>query len=94
MNPLDDKRQAGLYWTLLWTYFLLSSFNALWSSLSAALVANDWSTLNGQKHFQIICSVLQNWSGVVVGVLLVSLRRMGAGKPPIETGDTQHISKT
>lgn len=93
MNPLDKVHQAKLYWFLLISFFALSSFNALWSSFNAALIANDWSMLSHQKQFQIVCSVLQNWSGVVVGTVLVSLKRMGSGKPPIETGDTDHITK-
>jgi uncharacterized membrane protein len=90
VNILDKQHQAKLYGTLLVLYFILSSFNALWSSLNAALIACDWSSLTGQKKVQIIFSVAQNWSGVVVGTVLVSLKRMGRGQPPIETGDTDH----
>lgn len=93
MNLLTHAHQEKLYWFLLITYFVLSSFNALWSSLNAALIAADWQTLSPQKHTQIVFSVLQNWTGVVVGTVLVALKRMSRGLPPVETGDTDRITK-
>lgn len=93
MNPLDRKHQARLYWASVILYFSLFSFNALATSLMAGLVGVKWENLTHQDKFMIAVAVLANWTGLVLVFIQRSMARLASGKAPIETGDTDHISR-
>ena len=93
MNPLDRHHQARLYWLAIFVYFALFSFNALATTTICALTGADWSLLPTQKKFLIVVAIAANWTGLVLVFVQKSMSRIAQGKPPIETGDTQHLSK-
>lgn len=93
MNLLDKKHQAKLYLASVLTYFALFSFNSLATSLMAALVGVKWELVTPQEKFMIAVAVLANWTGLVLVFVQKGAARLASGKPPIETGDTEHLTK-
>ncbi len=93
MNPLDRKHQTALLWWGIIIYFLLFSFNALATSTMAALIGAKWDQLTSQEHFLIIVAIAANWTGLVLVFVQKGMARIVAGKPPVETGDTDHLSR-
>ena len=93
MTPLDKPHQTRLYWWGIILYFVLFSINALATSTMASLVGTKWNTLDGQQKFMICVAVVANWTGLIVVFIQQIMRRIVSGKPPIETGDTQHLTK-
>lgn len=90
---LDKKHQSKLYWWGLLLHFALFSFNALATSTLAALIGAKWDGMSKQEHFLIVVAILANWTGVIVTFLNQALKRLASGKAPLETGDTQHMSR-
>lgn len=93
MNLLDRKHQAALYWWGMILYFALFSFNALATSTLAALIGAKWELLSHQEKFLILVAIAANWTGLVLVFIQKSVSRLAAGRPPIETGDTDRITK-
>jgi|KBSSwiStaDraftv2_1062776.scaffolds.fasta_scaffold181662_4 hypothetical protein len=95
MKDLLDKQHATrLYWWGIILYFALFSFNALATSTLAAFIGAKWGILTGQEKFMIIVAILANWTGLVLVFVQKGMGRIISGKPPIETGDTQRLSKS
>ena len=94
MIPLDKENQTRLYWWGIILYFALFSFNALATSTLAAFIGAKWSILTGQEKFMILVAILANWTGLVLVFVQRSMGRMASGKPPLETGDTERISRS
>lgn len=92
-TPLEQQDAKRLYWTAIFLYFGLLSFNTLATSIIASLIGTDWSGLNGQQKFLICAAVVANWTGLVLAFVRTSLGRIASGKPPIETGDTQYLTR-
>ena len=94
MNEVLSKTKAErLYWWAIFAYFGLFSFNALATCLIAALVGVKWGTLTGQEKFMIFVAVSANWTGLVLVFIQRSAARIISGKPPIETGETKHLTR-
>jgi uncharacterized membrane protein len=93
MNVLDSKHSRKLFWAAIILHFGFFSFNAFATSTIAALVGAKWETLTAQEHLLIVVSILANWTGLVLVYLGKSISRLAAGKSPIETGDTTHLTK-
>jgi len=93
MTLLDKQHQTRLYWWGLLIYFGLFSFNALSTSILAALIGAKWAGLSGQEQFLIVVAIAANWTGLVIVFLQKSMGRMLSGKPPIETGDTERFDR-
>ena len=93
MTLLDRKHQTTLYWWGIIIYFALFSFNALATSTRAALIGAKWDQLAGQERFLIVVAIAANWTGLVLVFVQKGMARIVTGKPPIETGDTQHLTK-
>lgn len=93
MQLIDEKHTQKLYWFLLILYFGGFTVYTFSTALAPALIANDWANLSAQKIFQIVLSVIANWLGIVLALILKTLVRMARGLPPIETGDTSHLYK-
>lgn len=79
-----------MWWAVI-LYFALFSFNALATSTMAALIGAKWELLSTQEKFMIFVAILANWTGLVLVFIQKSFARLVSGKPPIETGDTQHL---
>lgn len=92
--PLDKTQRTSLYWWGIILYFLLFSFNALATSTLAAFIGAKWQQLTGQEQVMILVAILANWTGLVLVFVQRSMGRIVSGKPPIETGDTQRLTKT
>jgi len=93
MTLLDKKHQAKLYWWGVITYFALFSFNALATSTLAALIGTKWEVITGQEKFLIVVAIAANWTGLILVFVQKGMSRIASGKPPIETGDTDHLDK-
>jgi len=93
MNLLDKQHAQKLYWWSVLLYFGLFSFNALATSTMAALVGAKWEVLTTQEKFLIFVAIAANWSGLIVVFVQKGMSRLQSGKPPIETGDTDRITK-
>ncbi len=93
MTPLDLKHQRLLYWWAMLLHFSLFSVNALASVIIAALVGAEWSALSGQQKFLICVAVIANWTGLILVFVQRGMGRIVAGKPPLETGDTERLAK-
>lgn len=93
MTLLDSKHQAKLYWAGVILYFLLFSFNSLATSLIAALIGVKWEVLTHQEQFLIAVAIVANWTGLVLVFVQKGMSRLVSGKPPVATGETEHIAK-
>jgi hypothetical protein len=89
---LEKKRRLSLLWWATLVYFGLFSFNALATSTMAALVGAKWNVLVPQEKFLIFVAILANWTGLVLVFVQKSMGRIASGRPPIATGDTEHIA--
>lgn len=93
------KKNLWLYRiTLLWAVFF--SFNALGTSVLAAIVNVDWSKLNTQAKVIIFIIIFVNWSGTMIAFFTQSAKKIEDGQLPINgnidvhSGDTAIITKT
>jgi hypothetical protein len=93
MNLLDKQHRERLYWWSILLYFLLFSFNALATSTIAALIGAKWNLLTSQEKFMIWVAIIANWTGLVLVFVQKGMSRIASGRPPIETGDTQHLTQ-
>ncbi len=90
---LDKPHREKLYWWALLIYFLVFSFNGLATSTMAALIGTNWLTLNAQSKFMIYMAIAANWTGLILLFIKDVMIRLGSGKPPIRTGDTEQFTK-
>jgi hypothetical protein len=93
MNLLDSKHTQKLFWAAIILHFAFFSFNAFATATIAALVGAKWEMLSFQDRFLIVMAILSNWTGLVLVYLGKGMARLASGKPPISTGDTEHVTK-
>ena len=90
---LEKTHQTRLYWYGVILYFTLFSFNALATCTLAAFIGAKWGMLTGQEKFMVIVAIAANWTGLVLVFVQRSIGRIVSGKSPIETGDTERLSR-
>lgn len=90
---ITNQQERRLYWWAIFFYFGLFSFNALATSIIAALVGAKWELLTGQEKFTIVVAVAANWTGMIIVFIQNAMKRLLEGKPPVPTGDTEHLRR-
>jgi len=90
---LEKLNLVKLYVVAIGLHFALFSFNALASSTMAALIGAEWEQLATQKKFLILVAIAANWTGLVLVYVQKGMSRISRGKSPVETGDTDHLTK-
>jgi hypothetical protein len=71
----------------------LFSINALALAVIGALSGVEWGQVSPTKRFLICSAILANWTNTLLAFFNRTLARIEQGKPAIETGDTDIITK-
>jgi len=90
MNTLIQK--AVLYKMAI-LIGVLFSINALADVIVASFLNVEWSTISATSKFLIVVVIIKSWSGTMLAFFNKTLSRIESGKPPIDTGNTDFISK-
>lgn len=97
MNNAIKQASSSLWeWRIAIFWLCLFSFNALGTSLLAALTGANWSQMDMQTKVMIGISVFVNWSGTMMAFISKQAGRIKTTGEvfPIGQGDTQVFTKT
>ncbi len=91
MQKLIDKTLAYRLGLLIGLFFTI---NSLAITITAAFLHTDWSSLTNTEKFVLIWVIIGGFSNTMLAFLNKTLARIEQGEFPLETGETNHITKT
>ena len=79
-------------------WFILFSFNSLFSSIIVGITGKYWSEIGSQDRFVIIIAILMNWTGLIMAFLFQAAKRVQHGENPligaVETATVRTTTET
>lgn len=91
---MNNIKKLALQYKVAIGFGILFSLNSLFTAILISFLNTDWSSLNGTSKFLLIVGILQNWTGTLLAFFNKTIARVEQGKFPIDTGDTQIMTKT
>ena len=94
MKALWNKTAANMvYWKIAYLKAGLLAFISFQAALQAGTANISWVNLGTFERWMVILSALAAACTALSGFLDRTMSRLDAGKPPVETGNTQVFNK-
>lgn len=91
---ISQTKEKILLWWLVVVWFLLFSISSLCTAIVGALYGMRWNEIEFQDKFVVSLIIFVNWSTTMMAFFSKAVSRVQKGELPLESGDTQLISKT
>ena len=94
MKALWNKTTVNLmYWKIAYIKVFLLGYTSFVMALQAGTANIAWTSLGSFERVMIIACALSASATAIIGFLDRTMSRLDAGKPPVETGNTQVFNK-